>query len=155
MEIGVFCEDRHDSQEECEVLRLLSLTVQPPYDIGGLDITIHDIRMTQRGEAPNAEMRLAWSWDNGGLLGTCFKSMTAIMRASRPSSITRVLTGHRTMARMASSESGYRALFALHSDHMREGGWFSLWLGISHSRRRLRGSPTDRSVISRPSLWRC
>ena len=69
VEIGVFCEDKYDSQEQCEILRLTSLTVQPPHDVG-LDITIQDIRMTQRGEASNAEVRLAWSWDNGGLPGT-------------------------------------------------------------------------------------
>lgn len=69
VEIGVFCKDVNDSQDQCEMLRLRSLTVQPPHDVG-LDITIEDIKMTQRGEAPNAEIRLAWNWDNGGLPGT-------------------------------------------------------------------------------------
>ena len=69
VEIGVFCEGTSDSQEQREILRLTSLTIAPPYDVG-IDIIIQDIRMTQRGKAPNAEIRLTWSWDDGGLPGT-------------------------------------------------------------------------------------
>ena len=72
VEIGVFCEDTADSQEEREILRLTSLTIAPPYDVG-IDIIIQDIRMTQRGQGPNAELRLTWSWDDGGLRSTCFE----------------------------------------------------------------------------------
>ena len=70
VELGVFCRDMFHGHRPHEIVRLTSLTIKP-FHAESMDITIQSIRMTQRGEAPYAEIRLAWEWNYGDAPGRC------------------------------------------------------------------------------------
>lgn len=71
VELGIFCQDMFYRQKQHEVVCLTSITIKPFHE-EPLDITIENIRMTQRGQAPYAEIRLAWGWSIGNGPGRCF-----------------------------------------------------------------------------------